>query len=754
MTYPRPQEYSEAMQLPKLSILDPALAMGTVQTDPMGLPFGRTGQFALTFKVTSSGRAYAFRCFLQERATIHQRYTAISQFLEGKGSPYFVEFAYQESGIRIGGSTYPVVRMSWAEGVPLGLYIQDHHRDPSVMRQLRTHLRDLARYLAAEGIAHGDIQSGNILVSPTGGLTLVDYDGMFIPSLTALGAIETGHPNFQHPGRISAKPFDANVDAFSFALLDTALRALIEDPTLWTRLKADPDRILLGARDLAAPETSAAFGILTALTDSGPAARNLRAIARAPYAAVPAYADFVQGHSIPEAPIEVSPSAAGGSTPWYHEPVEVNAPQVTSAHPTAITPAAAPSGLPIVSAGNAQTWPTRGEMVELIGIVDSVTGGSNGNLPYQRITLKNTENPVTIDIWAEGLANFTRAGVTIGKKWQGKWISVQGQWRDIKATDGLRYGITVTAPSQVQRLTEHEARARLNASRPPALSSSGTNDGKIAALSTTSADSKSRATKPLSVTTPSSGGRSWSSPSETMHYTLPIILGLLVAAILVALIVGVAMSQGSNQSLGDLDYTNATELAPDSGNSSATEVLEPVQEPICFDRNFESTACGPQVAFESTAGVIAEWECANSQVALPVDSLDGANYLCLNEVNPTSYRTCVKGDPRYRADGSSYPNTCFTRDAGLFWRYDMCWTVGNAELQQRDPESGAWRTVKKGIGEKNGCADEYPEFPWWIQFERNVSGEGTRQYRLYFPPQNGYDATYSYLVATTTAVDG
>ena len=81
MKFPTPQAYGEALQAPKLSVLDSVLKGGTVQTDALGLPFGRTGSFAITFKIAANGKNFAYRCFLQDRATMQERYDGISSFL-------------------------------------------------------------------------------------------------------------------------------------------------------------------------------------------------------------------------------------------------------------------------------------------------------------------------------------------------------------------------------------------------------------------------------------------------------------------------------------------------------------------------------------------------------------------------------------------------------------------------------------------------------------------------------------------------
>ena len=41
----------------------------------------------------------------------------------------------------------------------------------------------MAAWLRSQLFAHGDIKPDNIIVRPDGSLSLVDYDGMFVPSM-------------------------------------------------------------------------------------------------------------------------------------------------------------------------------------------------------------------------------------------------------------------------------------------------------------------------------------------------------------------------------------------------------------------------------------------------------------------------------------------------------------------------------------------------------------------------------------------
>ena len=162
---------------------------------------------------------------------------------------------------------------------------------------MRGEFAALAAFLEQHGIAHGDIQNGNVIISPKG-LKLVDYDGVFVPGMPADFSSETGHKHFQHPAR-ALSHFGPAIDRFSFIAVDLSLAALIEDPALHRRFRQGGETILFRAIDFADPDRSEVFGVLRQHGKLRPAAENFAAICRADVAAVPSLADFRAGRTIP-----------------------------------------------------------------------------------------------------------------------------------------------------------------------------------------------------------------------------------------------------------------------------------------------------------------------------------------------------------------------------------------------------------------------------------------------------------------------
>jgi hypothetical protein len=144
--------------------------------------------------------------------------------------------------------------------------------------------------LREAGIAHGDLQHGNIIVDH-GSLRLVDHDGMFVPQMERWKASEVGHQNYQHPLR-DAENFDANLDNFSAIAIYLALISLAEQPELWQQFH--DENLLFNKTDFLDPAQSPLFAKIMGI---GPEhrrlAETLAQAAAGPPAAVPSLVDLV-----------------------------------------------------------------------------------------------------------------------------------------------------------------------------------------------------------------------------------------------------------------------------------------------------------------------------------------------------------------------------------------------------------------------------------------------------------------------------
>lgn len=256
-SWPSPQDYNEALQNPAINLADPLLKVGTPGLNKLGLPKAITGAFASVYYLDCPQQDFAVRCFLHNIADQRERYAKISEYLNQLNLPIMADFDYLDKGVLTQSQWYPILKMDWVDGQNLIEYIGRNIDNASILEKLRQWLRQARKTLADNGIAHGDLQHGNVLVT-NDAIKLVDYDGMFVPALAGLPSNELGHRNYQHPGRTKTD-FGPYLDNFSAWLIDSCLYILQRDPRLWLTLRAGEDCLLFREKDLQDPYSSFAF---------------------------------------------------------------------------------------------------------------------------------------------------------------------------------------------------------------------------------------------------------------------------------------------------------------------------------------------------------------------------------------------------------------------------------------------------------------------------------------------------------------
>jgi hypothetical protein len=265
MAWPSPQEYSEAIQAPHLCFDDPELKLGSPELNRLGLPRVISGNFASVYPVRCGNRAYAVRCFLRSVGDQQERYTAISEHLSAGRPDWLVGFEFLERGIRVLGNWCPALKMEWLEAQTLDHYIHNHLGKPASLRALADQWCELVRDLQRASIAHGDLQHGNVLVCGDK-LRLIDYDGMWVPSLAGRRSDELGHRNYQHPLRHSGH-FGPYLDNFSAWVIYTSLLLLQIEPGLWQGCGAGDEHLLFRKEDFDDPVSSRLFSTLEQIRD-------------------------------------------------------------------------------------------------------------------------------------------------------------------------------------------------------------------------------------------------------------------------------------------------------------------------------------------------------------------------------------------------------------------------------------------------------------------------------------------------------
>lgn len=258
--WPTPQDFNEAIQNPAIAFQLSELKGCRPVLGPLGLPLPVTGAFASVYRAGTNGdKSIAIKCFLREVSDQARRYKMISDFVRHDDLDSTVGFEFIEQGILIRGRWYPILQMEWVDGYSIQDYVDVHRENRESMEQLCNEFLFMVQDLCRAGIAHGDLQHGNIIISRDG-LRLVDYDGMFVPGMDGLLSNELGHRNYQHPMR-DEKHFGPYLDNFSAWLIYLSLRSIAIDPELWKLPGCGDEHLLFRQTDFANPSTSEMFEV-------------------------------------------------------------------------------------------------------------------------------------------------------------------------------------------------------------------------------------------------------------------------------------------------------------------------------------------------------------------------------------------------------------------------------------------------------------------------------------------------------------
>ena len=251
MQYPLISEYVRAIQdasnnLDKLAHLVPVL-------DDHGEPYRSSGAFAVVFKMKDeqTGKCYALKCFTEEQEGRAEAYRQIADELEFVDSSYITSVKYLDKEIFVDSSCeedeFPVLLMDWIDGETMENYIAENYQDNYAMAMLCYRFCKMAAWLRSQPFAHGDIKPDNIMVRPDGSLTLIDYDGMFVPAMKGQKSPTIGTKDFSHPLR-TVDDFDETIDDFALASISLSLKAISLKPSLLDEYGA-ADRLLFSAED-------------------------------------------------------------------------------------------------------------------------------------------------------------------------------------------------------------------------------------------------------------------------------------------------------------------------------------------------------------------------------------------------------------------------------------------------------------------------------------------------------------------------
>ena len=267
MQYPLMSEYVSAIRdasenLDKLAHLVPVL-------DDHGEPYRSSGAFAVVFKMKDeqTGKCYALKCFTEEQEGRAEAYRQIADELEFVDSSYITSVKYLDKEIFVDSSCeedeFPVLLMDWIDGETMESYIAENYQDNYAMAMLCYRFCKMAEWLRSQPFAHGDIKPDNIMVRPDGNLSLVDYDGMFVPTMKGQKSPTIGTKDFSHPLR-TVDDFDETIDDFALTNIALSLKVISMNSTLLDTYGAS-DRLLFSESDYRNPSSSKAISALQEL---------------------------------------------------------------------------------------------------------------------------------------------------------------------------------------------------------------------------------------------------------------------------------------------------------------------------------------------------------------------------------------------------------------------------------------------------------------------------------------------------------
>ncbi len=267
MQYPLISEYLAAIREAKDN-LDKLSHLVSVM-DKYGEPYRSSGAFAVVFKMKDeqTGKCYALKCFTEEQEGRAEAYRQIAEELEFVDSPYITSVKYLEKELFVDSNCedeeFPVLLMDWIEGETMETYVAANYTDTHAMAMLCYRFCKMAAWLRSQSFAHGDIKPDNIMVRPDGTLTLVDYDGMFVPAMKGQKSPTIGTKDFSHPLR-TIDDFDETIDDFALASIALSLKAISLNPSLLNEYGAS-DRLLFSAADYLDLSKSKTFAALQGL---------------------------------------------------------------------------------------------------------------------------------------------------------------------------------------------------------------------------------------------------------------------------------------------------------------------------------------------------------------------------------------------------------------------------------------------------------------------------------------------------------
>jgi serine/threonine protein kinase len=324
--------------------------------------------------------------------------------------------------------------MEWIKGEALNSYVKKHLASTEKIIALIEKFIQLINKMESLGIAHGDLQHGNIIVK-NDDLFLIDYDGFFLPGLSNLSCNEIGHRNYQHPER-NENHNGPLLDRFSAIVIYTGLLALSKCPQLWEKYE-DGENILFLSSDYKNIEASPLFLDLMKIQDFSQIVDRFRGVCKLGFDALPRLDDFINGNFSYRDVVATVP------------PAQISRNQYV-----------------LIEANDLNTLRSFvGIRVEIVGQIEDIYLKNPRKikqlLPFVFLNFgSHPDQTLTLVIWGKALYSEFELNNIDPKDYVGKWVKVNGVLGSYRGTPQ----ISIENSHQIQILTDksHADRLLLN----------------------------------------------------------------------------------------------------------------------------------------------------------------------------------------------------------------------------------------------------------------------------------------------------
>lgn len=195
------------------------------------------GAFCIVFQGLIGGEKYAIRCWkclnYRDKEAICRRIKLISEWIGSVQPKYLKEIFLSEKGISTIKGIYPVSIMKWFDDMSLNEYISQNINEPLLLSKLPNLFMKMVSYFHQHHISHGDLNMENIRINPDGMPYMIDYDTLFVPTMTREIDNIKGMPEYQHPARNKNMYLSEYIDYYSEYIIFLTLKTIAKYPDAW-----------------------------------------------------------------------------------------------------------------------------------------------------------------------------------------------------------------------------------------------------------------------------------------------------------------------------------------------------------------------------------------------------------------------------------------------------------------------------------------------------------------------------------------